>query len=112
MLRVAVTAEDVVELGPIRGAFRDVDLATAYDTFGRWFDPDVYAQRSATAAQDFVQGLLNPGECSGILISGLDMGGILKLAGARVPEGAKAQVAALHEILSRSGGHTAAPPRA
>ena len=49
----------------------------------------------------------------GLSVTGKDhRAWILKLAGARVPEGTKAQVAALHEILSRSGGHLAAPPRA
>ena len=113
MLHVAEDATRVIELGPIRGGeSRNVDLAAAYHAYGRLFDSEVYAQRGATAAEDFVRRALNPGECNGILMNGQDMGGILKLAGARVPEGNKAQVAALHEILSRSGGHLAAPPRA
>ena len=36
---------------------------------------------------------------------------ILGLAGARVPQSSKAQIAALHEILARSGGTPAALPR-
>ena len=82
MLHVGVHASRVIELGPIRGGeSRDADLVEAYHVFGRLFDPDVYAQRSASSAETFVRGLLYPDECSGILISGLDMGGIVKLRG-------------------------------
>ena len=81
-LRIAEDATRVIELGPIRGGVsRDVDLAAAYHAYGRLFDSKVYAQRGATAAEDFVRRALNPGECNGILMNGQDMGGIVKLNG-------------------------------
>ena len=82
MLHVAADATRVIELGPIRGGeLRDADLVAAYHAFGSRFDPGVYAQRGATAAEDFAYRVLNPGWCDGILMGGLDMGGILKPAG-------------------------------
>ena len=81
MLHVAEDATRVIELGPILGGeSRDADLMAAYHAFGDRFDCGVYEQRGATAPEDFVRRLLNPGECCGVLISGLDLGGVLRRA--------------------------------